>query len=349
MVLMENWVKMPLAMLAYDTSYYVTDDEALVYAHLVLERQYKSPVETHTNIELINGYLQLDKSNQSRGKERIRVALDGLSRKGYITIINNDEKMKNNSFLTISFYLVDDKLTVTTHDSHQTKFTGYTELHYEDFLKTRNDGRYIKVLMHTLYRQKISYRVSNAEWANVLQVSEKTVIRDKEKWSAFVTEIKGKKYRDKKGNARQEPSTYIVGETNSEEIQYKGVKAEVEIQRFIKDCTDKRFDKNPNLFLSKSKLTAYDMYLWMTTNCEIAKAQGEKRFDLIINSKSKGGKAMIEDFKREALAMIKVDEQKAHAKKVKEAQQESNMEHYMEETITFKKQTREDEILGFIN
>jgi hypothetical protein len=347
MVLMENWVKMPMAMLAYDTSYYVTDDEALIYAHLVLERQYKSPVETHTNIELINGYLQLDKSNQSRGKKRIRVALDGLSRKGYITIINNDEKMKNNSFLTISFYLVDDKLTVTTLDRHQTKFTGYTELHYEDFLKTRNDGRYIKVLMHTLYRQGISYRVTNAEWANVLQVSEKTVIRDKEKWSAFVTEIKGKRYRDKKGNARQEPSTYIVGETKSKEVQYKEVKAEVATERYIQDCTDKRFETNPNLFLSKSKLTVEDMYLWMTTDCEFAKAQGEKRFELISNS-SKGGKAMIDDFRRKALLMIKKDEQKAHAKKVKEAQQESNAEHFMKETITFKKLSREDDISGFI-
>lgn len=325
---MENFAKMPMAMLAYGTKSYVTDDEVIVYAHLVLERPFRMQTKLNTNIDLINGHIKLDKTNPSRGKKRIHGALEGLSRKGYISISYNDEKLKNNSFLIIEFYLVDDKFTVKTTDNYQTVFSGYAQIHYEDYLKADFDGRNIKVLMHTVYRGNIDYKISNSEWANVLQVTERTVTRDKEHWSNFVTETKGKKYIDELGKPRQEPSTYRVGEEENiiRISPKKDDKAKQGTDNNIKNCTDKRFIENPNLFISRSLLSKNDMYLWLSTDCEVAKAQGQKRFDMISNTSN--GRDMVADWKQQAQAMIKKEEERVHAKKVSETYHKENMESF---------------------
>ncbi|MCD7032858.1 hypothetical protein LRR81_01360 [Metabacillus sp. GX 13764] len=325
---MKNFVKMPMAMLAYGTNWYAEDDEVVLYAHLVLERQYKRPTSIQTNIELIHSIVQFDKSNPSRGKARVKKALIALAEKRYINLSSNKDEISNSSLLTIDFYLTKDNLSVVTTDNHKTVFSGYAELNYEEYLLAKYAGRYIKIIMHTKYRENINYKITISEWANVLQISERTVLRDKENWNAFVTETKGIKSFTEGVGYRQEASTYMNGaqETSKTfETTEESFKSKIIMKNKISECKDRRFLNNPNLFENRSKLSYYDIYLWKTTDCEVAKKVGDQRIKSIC--KSDGGKAMISDFIRKADARIMNDEKRKEEIKVRDS---VNIAHFEE-------------------
>lgn len=93
------------------------------------------------------------------------------------------------------------------------------------------------------------------------------------------------------------------------------------------------------------------MYLWLSTDCEVAKAQGQKHYDMISNSSN--GRAMIADWKQLAQAMIKKEEERVHAKKVRH-NNESMESFFLSEfrNVQPKYQshrTREDNIYEFLD
>ncbi|HFK1531049.1 TPA: hypothetical protein ACGXM6_004864 [Bacillus cereus] len=163
----------------------------------------------------------------------------------------------------------------------------------------------LKVIVYTLWRGNIGYRISYGEWVNVLCMSTLTAkrkIKEHEE-KGFLKVIRSKRHQNERGEVRQEINFYEIKKEKTQQPE-KRVR-QLDDSRGIllsEKVIDGRLKKRPNILDWNKRLDAEDMYIYLMTDCDVVKEFGDRRFKAI--SSKGGGKAMVESWKREAESRI---------------------------------------------
>jgi len=306
-----SYVRIPMMTLAYESDFYLTDDEFVVFYEIGFHASARNMMITRTTVDMLACRLDWEEKNKSRGKTRIKKAIEGLVAKKYIVVHCDDEKIKNNSYLTIETIV---KKTGNVYGesikSGSSVFSGYTEVR-EDITELarkdmKNVGQRLKVLVHIKWREKINYTISYNEWKNVLNISERTAIR-------LITEMiedgaiycqSGKYYTTEDGQVRQERNKYSTEVSKKEDKEYEmGIVAQEKKSRAVTNLLEKTSDirmwTRMNIFDRGMDLGEEDMEIYLTTDCDVVRREADKRFNEI-KSKSVKGRMMIDDWEMRA-------------------------------------------------
>ncbi|MGG1400169.1 hypothetical protein ABE288_20455 [Bacillus salipaludis] len=316
----DYFVAIPNRMFAFETECYATNEELMVFYQLGILVTARNPRVAIANIELLNSELEFDRSNQSRGKQKVREALLSLHDKGYIILTFSDSKLKNNTHITVE--LPDTKSDpIYTQEilSGSWKYKGFTEVTHDMFDRSRTIDQF-KVLIYVKWRSfsntkdRIEYAISFQEWASILKVTHATANKliDGCVEDGLIVKHSGQYYTTFDGKIRQETNRYVVKE--EEEQKPFDIIKEVNISLHYDNLKVKSKEKRKhNWFTPNSKINDNDVYVYKTTNCLYLREHAKKRIDAI--SMNENGKKMIENFFEKANQRLKKEEQE---KKVQE-------------------------------
>jgi len=344
----EPFVQMPNRMYAFETKYYATDDEFLVFYNLgkiVLARNTKL---VKTNINLLNELMKLEFTNQSRACARIKDALLGLDRKGYIEL-SYQGTLKNTSLLEVILPDSLDEVYTSSVKSGSWTYRGYTEVRDSLLVKAEN-VTHMKVIIFIRWRESIEYAISYAEWEQVLDVSHQTAVKIIKYChdNGIITKLRGDYYLTAAGEARQKTNRYLTNDKVVEPIDVnKTINTMVKSQNISEKSIESR---KHNWFNTDkdSKLQVQDMYIFFTTRCNYLKEHAYKRINAI-ESVSEGGKALILDLTNKANVKIKDEKMSREKEKTLHLQRmEAEMESYNRPFIYQKRVDNNDEDLSFL-
>ncbi|MCQ6264517.1 hypothetical protein M1K46_02400 [Fictibacillus sp. WQ 8-8] len=299
----EYFVQIPNKMFAFGSEYFVTNDELLVYYHLAVNVSARDTKKVITNIELLHSMIELEKSNKTRGKNRIRVALLNLKNKGYIQFNCLDSALKNTSYLEVRLFNTDNSIFVDKVRCSNWTYYGFTEITHEFYVKANNPEQF-KVLIYTKWRSFINsdkpsnYRISYDEWESILNVSHQTAVKIIKSCveNGLIIKERGQYYLDSIGKPKQQTNKYTL---NKESNNGKGSASLVE------EVSESTENRSHQWFTRNSILNVNDMYIYLTTDCETLKQLAAKRIEGI--SKSSNGKQSMEKLMNEAQAKINRD------------------------------------------
>ncbi|WP_270264926.1 hypothetical protein [Lactococcus formosensis] len=180
----EKFVQIPNTMFAWNTKYKVNNDELVVYVMLkasmhIREFDLKNSV-TKTNLMLLAD-LCLFESQESKMKKRVFDALSSLREKGYIDFDKSVTAKQNRMFsVEIKNYNFEDVVEVDAPWSQTIrKFSHFTKINYSVIDKLLKDKDML-LYAYSEYRYipELNYRICIEEWMAVLEVSNKTVLKN---------------------------------------------------------------------------------------------------------------------------------------------------------------------------
>lgn len=304
------FVQVPNKMFAYDTNFFATNDELIVFYNLGTVVQARNPKQVLITIDMLNSLFPLDLTNYPRGKKRIMKALKGLQEKGYIKTKYDLTSIKNSSVIEV--FLPDSKDDIYTSKVKSGAWTyyGYTEVTDDMYEKIETVGQF-KILIYVKFRAGIAdYRISYREWELVLDVSHQTAVKliTECHKKDIIKRLRGDYYTTDAGEVRQEPNRYDV-----KVVEEKKINLEKEINTTVKSMgsEDKTKEtRKSNWFKTgqASKLNADDMYIYLTTSCYVLKKHAEKRINGL-NSNENGNK-LVEALMKKAKKRIRNEKQK---------------------------------------
>lgn len=308
----DYFVAIPNRMFAFDTEYFTTKEELIVFYQLGLHVTARDPRISIVNIELLNAELELDRSHPTRGKKKIEQALLGLHDKGYIKMTFSGTKLKYTTHLTVKLPEMSDPVYTHEITSGSWKYKGFVEVTDDMFVRTKNIDQF-KVLIYVKWRSflyskdKLKYAISYMEWESVLDVSHATAVKiidDCVKEGLIVKHV-GQYYTTLGGEPRQETNRYDVKE-EKEQNNLDIVKA-VNVVLHSDELNGKTIEKRKHQwFIMDSRINVDDMVVYLTTDCSVLKEHAEKRITGI--SKNENGKESMESLIRKAHQTIRKEE-----------------------------------------
>ncbi|WP_339181825.1 hypothetical protein [Paenibacillus sp. FSL R5-0701] len=298
----EPYVPIPMKMFAYETHYFASDDEFLVFFHIGRLVSARNPLVAIVNVELLHSIIQFDKTNDSRNKKRIVNAILGLQSKGYINI-DPISDLKYTTYLEITLPHLDNNIYTTPVYSGGSNYRGYLSATDTMFTKT-DSAREFKVLIYTAWRQNIKYSIPFSEWASVLGISSQTAVTLIEtcREKGIISKQRGEYYTKPDGSIRQETNRYSVQTKNKDEWN-----SNKEMNKALKSMSSeqKSFETRTHNWFTDKYLDKDDMYVYLTTKCEILEEHALARIKGI--SKSPSGKAKMD--KLYSLGMQKIQQE----------------------------------------
>ncbi|WP_070120430.1 hypothetical protein [Bacillus marinisedimentorum] len=328
------FVPIPNKMFAFDTPYFATDEEFILFYHLHCLNLAKDTSRAIVSIDLLNSLTRFDK-NQGRGKKKVKKSLITLQEKGYIDIEFDDYQLKNNTTIDVMLPDLNSDIYIKPVKSGNWLFYGFTKV-YNDMYERTSSITQLKVLVYVDWRffkgseSEGTYSITYSEWESVLSVSHQTAVKiiDDCVNEGIIRKHRGQYYTNCHGNVRQTPNRYEV----KEEEQPQPVNVEKEINTFLNSATardnssetrkHKWFNtvEEENIWLDED-----DFYVLLTTNCQILKEHADNRINAISNNPS--GQKKMEKLKEKALKR-KVREEKN--KKIEEERVMKMMEEIQE-------------------
>ncbi|MEK4346726.1 hypothetical protein [Paenibacillus sp. FSL P4-0184] len=298
-----SYVAIPNRMFAHETEYFTTNDEYLVFYHIGTLVSARNPNLAHLNIELLNSIIMLDENNLPRGKNRIKVALLGLHSKNYINLDFKDDKLKYNTMLDIFFPNTEHPIYTEAVESGGSKYKGFTAV-TDDMFYSTNSVIELKVLTYVEWRSKISYSIAYSEWECVLDVCHQTavnIISDCNN-KGLIKKHRGDYFTTSSGDIRQETNKYYRKSIEQEPIFEKKENTVLKLMKSSSESTETRLHK----WFSDEFLDENDMYVYITTTCDLIKKQAKKRIDAI--SKNASGKPRMDKLLKRANEKLKKEE-----------------------------------------
>lgn len=205
------YVMYPVRFFSYENPGFIDKNETdamLVFFILGKLSNFHERTRSFVNVSLLDGLLRLDPKSPTRSRKRIVTALEVLEQKGYITM-KYDSNERICSAPLIEVQVIDKQESSLSGAS---KYDGFVKVTEELFELANGDGKLLKILVYTLWRQNIDYSISFKEWSKVLGVSEKTarnLIKQYEEHGKLVVQH-GEHYRDEKGKVRQAMNKYRI-------------------------------------------------------------------------------------------------------------------------------------------
>lgn len=307
-------------MFAFETDYFATNDELLVFYHVCTLVSARNPSLAILNIDLLNNIMNLDQKNQSRGKQRIKDAILGLTQKKYINIVNCESTLRYNTLLRISIPSTDDSIYTDSVKSGGSTYKGFTPVK-EELFSSAETVLELKVAIYVEWRSKIDYAISYKEWVNVLSVCHQTAVKiiSECKDKGLITKLRGDYYYTSTGEIRQETNRYKSVSKQPEYNQQKKINTVVKSMTTQSQSTETR----PHNLFTDRRLDMNDLYIYLTTDCVVLKQHAEKRLEGIC--KTPAGKKAMDTYTKKAKEKIKKEKQEKHVMNVQEALSNSNM------------------------
>lgn len=298
------YVAIPMRMFAYNTDFFVTNDEFLVFYHICTLVTARNTQFVCLNIELLNSIIQLDATNQSRGKRRIKQAILGLQSKNYIRLDHSGIQISNNELLNITTPELNDSVYKDSVRNSRSIYNGYTPVTDEMFTKCCTVSE-LKVLTYVTWRSHIDYAISYDEWASVLDVCHQTAVRVISDCinKGIIVKLRGDYYTTQDGLVRQETNKYFTPIEKQDNSMEKELNIAV---KAMGNASKSKETRSHNWFTQKY-INENDMYVYLTTTCEVLKSHAAKRIESICQSPS--GKSNIEKYKEEASQRIRNEQQ----------------------------------------
>jgi hypothetical protein len=299
-----NYVQIPNKIFAFDSEYFMTNDELSVYFMLCRMVSARNHQKVECNIELINSKIDFRYSDESKNKNIIKKALTGLHEKKYIILSFSDDKLNNNTLLSVYIAKIYSEVVM----SGNLKFKGYTEVYDDMYDACKGNIQHLKVLIYVDWRSQIGFDIPLSQWEKVLDVSNKTAVKilDECITAKIINKERGQYYVEN-GKPRQETNSYSVVSEEDREIKEdikpsftKKVNTMVNASMRREESNEQRSHK----LFGNDKLNGNDYFVWITTECPILKEHGNKRFNAIAN-KSEGGKNLVASWKKEAENCLK--------------------------------------------
>lgn len=300
----EKFVPLPNRVFAFDTNYYLNDDEFLVYYYLFFLVTARDTNVSIVNIELLNFYTEFDRGNPSRGKKRIGEALMGLHRKCYIKLIHSDDKLRYNTTLKVNLPVLSDPIYESIVESDSLKFRGFTMVKH-DMVNRASTIKQLKVQIYVSWRSFANvddapeFAIPYSQWEKVLRVSYATAVKIINSCveDGLITKYRGQYYKTLDGDIRQETNRYSLNE--KEELSagevIKDIITELNVCSIKDQSIEKRSHRWFNTGSNDSKLIVDDFIILLSTNCNVLKNHAKKRIDAIVDS-GEDGKKMIDSF-----------------------------------------------------
>jgi hypothetical protein len=290
----EKFVAMPNCMFAFDTEFYVTDEEFLLFYYLGTIVQVRNPQLVLTNIELLTSIMVSFDSNSSRRKSKIKKALLSLETKGYISITHTSSEIKNTTSLEIC--LIDLKHPIYTNSVQSGAWTykGFTQITENMYSRVEN-GKQLKIISYVSWRSQISYRISYNEWERVLDVSHQTAVKliSECQKKGLILKKRGDYYTNAAGEIRQETNGYEINNKKSKDFNLAkeintNVKSENKSMMSVEVRTHNWFKTGDD-----SKLNDNDFEVYLTSKCSVLKEHANKRIAGL--QKSEGGAQLVKN------------------------------------------------------
>lgn len=320
----ESFVAIPNRMFAFETDYFATNDELLVFYHVCTLVSARNPSLCILNIELLNTIMKLDQKNQSRGKQRIKDALLGLAQNKYINIMYSEDIIKYNTLLQISIPSIDDSIYTDPVKSGGSTYTGFTAV-TEELFSCAETVLELKVAIYVEWRSKIDYDVSYKEWTKVLGVCHQTAVKiiSECKDKGLIIKLRGDYYYTSTGEIRQQTNKYKSVTKQPEFNQQKEINTVVKSMTAQSKSTETRSHK----WFTDSRLDDNDLYIFFTTDCTVLKQHAEKRLKGIC--KTANGKEAIDKLIKKANEKTLKEKHEKQTRQVQEALSNSNMSQYI--------------------
>ncbi|WP_336882265.1 hypothetical protein [Priestia koreensis] len=308
-----QYVSIPNKAFAFETDYYLENDELLVYYHVCCCVSARNPLLTLINVDMLSELITFQDNNTARKKKRIRDAVVNLHEKGYFSLSTKEEKIKNSTLLNIHLFHDKTPLFELKVRSGSWNYKGYTQIYDEEFNRVSTPEEF-KVLIYTKLRSfenlkedKCKYAISFFEWASVLKVTHATAVKIINQCveNKIIIKHSGEYYLTTLGKVRQDTNKYEL----KTETEFEDSEHEVETQAPDDDIYVKEYHKSTEQsthgwFYKKSnyRLTPNDMVVYFTTECNVLKKHAEKRIRAV--SKSSKGKAAMDNLMNEARIMM---------------------------------------------
>jgi hypothetical protein len=300
----ELFVAIPNCMFAFDSDFFVTNEELIVFYQLAYNVTARNPKVSKVNIELLNSLIEFDKSNPSRGKQKIKDALLGLHEKGYINIRFSDSKLKNATFIEARLPDLAEPIYANEITSGSWTYKGFTGVTH-DMYERASTIEQLKVLIYVKWRsfsnieKKVNYAISFQEWESVLDVSHTTAIKIIESCvtDGLIAKQRGQYYMTFDGQTRQETNKYKV----IEEVAEKPLDIAKEINTRIKsiELDDKSTEsRSHNWFNNDSYINEDDCYVYLTTTCNVLNEHAIRRINGV--RKNNNGRQIIDNLLKKA-------------------------------------------------
>jgi hypothetical protein len=209
---MEYFVKIPMKMFAFNTEWYVSDDEMWFYYEICKNALLFNPGVTITNIDLLSE-IPTHIESISKYKIHIRECINSLASKGYINI--EPSKYGNATMLTIEHN--NNAATWPEMVSNGVfKYSGWQKLNLDQYNKItgKHKGRKIKIMAYADWRANIDRDISLSEWALTLELSDRRVqdsLRECEELG-LVNIRHGAYYINEEDKLRQMKNGYSLGD-----------------------------------------------------------------------------------------------------------------------------------------
>ncbi|NEU30145.1 hypothetical protein GN156_05040 [bacterium LRH843] len=326
----KSFVPIPNKMFAFETNYFVSNEELVVFYHLHCLNLAKDHLYTITSVDILNSLIEFDLNNQSRGKKKIKQALLNLHDKGYITLSFSDSKLRNSTTLFISLPAIDSSIYKESVKSRNWKYYGFTEVTDEMYERVKTAEQF-RVIIYVEWRSfkysesKDNYAISFSEWESVLGVSHQTAVKIINNCcdEGIIKKYRGDYYINPNGEIRQYTNKYEVKQESQQAAinPVKEIYTEVNAQDSKERSTEKR---HHNWFVvdRNVKLNVDDLYIYLTSKCPVLIEHAKKRLEAICNSES--GKLAMGALKEKA-------ERRIHEEEVQKQRDEQMVSVFMDE------------------
>lgn len=298
----KNFVGMPMKMFAYghkDLFLNKNEENAFLLYYILdcMSRNLYTWSTVETSINMLANKCNFN-NDAKRNRAEIKKYLLSLRDKGFITMLFNDSSLESDTFLTIKFKDLDDKQFMEAVRSDNFEHVGWVAVTEEMFKACNGNARYLKIMIYAEWRMfrgtegEGTYKIALSEWMKVLDLSYATVIKALKECDELhlIDKEIGEMYTDEDGNPRRRTNGYTsVSQKerdyrNAEEIDLDDDSSKKQFNTkvlAILNKTDTTETRKNNLFNPSNTvwLTGIDWWIWHTTECEIAKAQGTRRFN----------------------------------------------------------------------
>jgi hypothetical protein len=203
------YVMFPIKIFSYEDKESFVDnfDVFLVYFILGKLSNFHDRNKVFVNVDMLEAMLSLDSTNRQRSKRKIVEALEVMKSLGYIMIDSKGQEIMKAPILEVE--LVEN---FESSKSNRTIYSGFVKVDETLFDLANGDGKLLKILIYTKWRENIDYAISLEEWSNVLDISVATVKRlmnGYEKQGKLIV-VHGEFYQDNKGRTRQRMNKYKI-------------------------------------------------------------------------------------------------------------------------------------------
>lgn len=336
------FVAMPNKMFAFDTEFFATDDEFLLFYHLGTLVQARNTSLIIANIELLTSELCSNDTNTSRAKAETKNALFGLQEKGYISINYRESNITYTTYLHITLADLQNNVYTEPVKSGSWEYRGFTGVTDKDFNKT-STAKELKIITYVLWRSQIKYDISYYEWEKILGVSYSTAVKHIQDChrNGLIVKQRGDYYTTSSGEIRQETNSYKIKKNVDDDNEVDYNKAFNTLSKSMKRESMSKETRKNNWFKTGSKketrLDENDFYIYQTTKCDVLREQALNRINGLKNTK--GGSKLVQYLTKKAKETISLEQRK----KCSDIHELVQLEDMLEERpIVYKKQDTED-------